>query len=387
MAKLTSPSISITFLEKAASLIERGSRGIVALVLRDASVTGTGTPDTYTVRDVSDVPTTLSEANQQYIKDALKGYSKAPLKVLVYVMPTTTGDVSDLYSAMLKYFETETFQWMAIPTVETDGKVEDIISWVKSQRGNNNYMIKAVLPNADSADCEGIINWTSKLYRDETSDNGDNSVTITRKTYTAEQGTPRIAGIFAGMDVTISATYAPLKDFDDVERLDSEARNTAVGNGKLLGFWDREKVKLDRAVTSFVTTTGVKGDSFKKAKLVEDMDMIKSDIQTTIQDSYIGKYANSYDNKCLLITAINGYFQTLVNAGIIESGTVEIDLTSQRTYLESLGKNVTVNGETKKPADLSDDEVKIANTGSHVFLRATVVLLDAIEDVSLTINV
>ena len=155
MAKLTSPSISITFLEKAASLIERGSRGIVALVLRDASVTET--PDTYTVRDVSDVPTTLSEANQQYIKDALKGYSKAPLKVLVYVMPTTAGDVSDLYSAMMKYFETETFQWMAIPTVETDGKVEDIVSWVKSQRDNNNYMIKAVLPNADSADCEGII--------------------------------------------------------------------------------------------------------------------------------------------------------------------------------------------------------------------------------------
>ena len=136
-----------------------------------------------------------------------------------------------------------------------------------------------------------------------------------------------------------------------------------------------------------MTTTGVKGDSFKKVKLVEDMDMIKSDIQTTIQDSYIGKYANSYDNKCLLITAINGYFQTLVNDGIIESGTAEIDIQTQRTYLESMGKDVTVNGETKKPTDLSDDEVKVANTGSHVFLRATVVLLVAIEDVSLTINV
>ena len=300
MVKLTSPSISITFIEKAASLIERGSRGIVALVLRDASVTET--PDTYTVRDVSDVPTSISDANQQYIKDALKGYSKAPLKVLVYVMPTTSEKTGELYTAMMKYFETETFQWMAIPTVETDGKIEDIVSWVKSQRDNNNFMIKAVLPNADSADCEGIINWTSKLYKDETSDNGDNTVTITRKTYTAEQGTPRIVGILAGTDVTISATYAPLKDFDDVERLDPEARNTAVGAGKLLGFWDGEKVKLDRAVTSFVTTTGVKGDSFKKVKLVEDMDMIKSDIQTTIQDSYIGKYANSYDNKCLLIT-------------------------------------------------------------------------------------
>ena len=154
-----------------------------------------------------------------------------------------------------------------------------------------------------------------------------------------------------------------------------------------MGFWDGEKVKLERAVSAFVSTTGFIGVSFKKVKLVEDMDMIKSDIQTTIQDSYIGKYANSYDNKCLLITAINGYFQTLVNDGIIESGSAEIEIQTPRTYLESMGKDVTVNGETKKPADLSDDEVKVANTGSHVFLRATVVLLDAIEDVSLTINV
>lgn len=385
MAKLTSPSITIAFMEKAASLIERGSRGIVALVLRDASVTET--PDTYTVRDVSDVPTSLSDVSQQYIKDALKGYSKAPLKVIVYVMPTTSEKTDDLYAAMMKYFETETFQWMAIPTVETDGKVEDIVSWVKSQRGNNNYMIKAVLPNANAADCEGIINWTSKLYQDEKHDNGDGTVTITRKTYTVEQGTPRIAGLLAGTDVTISATYAPLKDFDDVERRNPEARNTAVGAGMLQGFWDGEKVKLDRAVTSFVTTTGVKGDSFKKIKLVEDMDIIKSDMQTTIQDDYIGKYPNTYDNKCLLLTAIKGYFRTLVKDGIIESGDADINISAQRTYLESLGKNVTVNGETKSPTDLSDDEVKIANTGSHVFLQGTVVLEDAIEDVDFMINV
>ena len=385
MAKLTSPSISITFIEKAASLIERGSRGIVALVLRDASVTET--PDTYTVRDVSDVPTSISDANQQYIKDALKGYSKAPLKVLVYVMPTTSEKTGELYTAMMKYFETETFQWMAIPTVETDGKIEDIVSWVKSQRDNNNFMIKAVLPNADSADCEGIINWTSKLYKDETSDNGDNTVTITRKTYTAEQGTPRIAGILAGTDVTISATYAPLKDFDDVERLDPEARNTAVGAGKLLGFWDGEKVKLDRAVTSFVTTTGVKGDSFKKVKLVENMDMIKSDIQTTIQDSYIGKYANSYDNKCLLVTAINGYFNTLISDKVLGSGSCKINVEAQRNFFVSQGGKLVIDGETVNVEDCSDDDIKRGNTKSKVFLRADISILDAIEDIELPIYI
>lgn len=380
MARLTSPSISITFVEKAASLIERGSRGIVVLVLRDASVTNT--PESHTIRDVSNIPASLSAANVNYIKDCLTGYNKAPLKVIAYVMPVKGENDTQLYSDMLKFLETESFQWLAIPTVATDKKTSDIISWVKTQR-QNDVMVKAVLPEADVADCEGIINWASSLYRMEATGEG----TYTTQEYTPEQCTPRIVGLLAGTDMTISATYAPLTDFDDVSRLSKEERDTAVGAGKLIAIWDGEKVKLDRAVTSFTTATDTKGESFKKIKLVEDMDMIKNDIQVTIQDSYIGKYANSYDNKCLLITAINSYFKTLVNEGIIESGTAEINITAQRTYLESVGKDVTVNGSTKKPADLSDDEVKVANTGSHVFLRATVVLLDAIEDVDFVINV
>ena len=97
--------------------------------------------------------------------------------------------------------------------------------------------------------------------------------------------------------------------------------------------------------------------------------------------------SGEHDRDRLLPEADNGYFKTLVSEGVIESGTAEVDIESQRTYLESLGKEVTVNGSTKKPDELSDDEVKVANTGSHVFLKATVVLADAIEDVSLTINV
>ena len=381
MATLTSPSITVSFIEKAASAITRGERGIVMLVLRDASVTTT--PDKRTIRDISEVPTTYSTANQQYIKDALKGYTTSPLKVLVYTMAVKgenddAEDEAERYAAMLAYLDTAQFQWLAIPTVDTDGKTSDIVTWIKSQRNNNAKMVKAVLPDANSADTEGIINWAVSLYT------GSGS---SRTEITPEAATPRIAGLLAGTGLTISATYAPLKDYDDVERLTKSERNTAVGGGKLIAFWDGEKVKLDRAVTSLTTTTDTKGDSFKKIKLVENMDMIKTDIQSTIEDDYIGKYANSYDNKCLLITAIDGYFMQLVNEGIIESGFCEIDIDTQRAWLISQGKDVVIDGETIKPEDLTDDQVKIANTGSHVFLRSTVRLLDAIEDVDLKIYV
>lgn len=381
MATLTSPSITIAFIEKAASAIERGARGIVMLVLRDATITTT--PDKLTIRDVSEVPTTYSTANQQYIKDALKGYTTAPQKVLVYTMPVKAAgddaeDEAARYTAMFEYLETAKFQWLAIPTVDTDEKTSDVVSWVKSQRNNNANMVKAVLPDADSADTEGIIDWTVSLFKVSGS---------TRTEITPEEATPRIAGVLAGTGLTISSTYAPLKDYDDVERLTKSERNTAVGAGKLIAFWDGEKVKLDRAVTSLTTTTDTKNDSFKKIKLVENMDMIKTDIQSTIEDSYIGKYANSYDNKCLLITAVNGYFKQLAKDGIIESGFSEIDIDAQRAWLISQGKDVVIDGETIKPEDLTDDQVKIANTGSHVFLKSTVRLLDAIEDVDLKIYV
>lgn len=381
MATLTSPSITVAFIEKAASAITRGDRGIVMLVLRDTSITTT--PDKRTIRDVSEVPTTYSAANQKYIKDALKGYTTSPLKVLVYTMPVkasgdTAEDEAEKYTAMFAYLETAKFQWLAIPTVDTDEKTSDVVSWVKSQRNNNANMVKAVLPDANSADTEGIIDWAVSLYTVSGS---------TRTEVTPEEACPRIAGLLAGTGSTISATYAPLKDFDDVERLTKDERNTAIAAGKLIAFWDGEKVKLDRAITSLTTTTDTKGDSFKKIKLVEDMDMIKTDIQKTIEDEYIGKYANSYDNKCLLITAINGYFMQLANDGIIEAGTCEIDIDDQRAYLISKGKKVVIDGEEIDPNDLTDDQVKVANTDSHVFLKSNVTLLDAIEDVSIKIYV
>lgn len=77
MAKLKSPSITLSFIEKAASAITRGDRGVVGLVLTDIA------QRTFTVTGVSDIPLDLSDENQQLILDALKGYTQAPLRIQV----------------------------------------------------------------------------------------------------------------------------------------------------------------------------------------------------------------------------------------------------------------------------------------------------------------
>ena len=106
--------------------------------------------------------------------------------------------------------------------------------------------------------------------------------------------------------------------------------------------------------------------------------MIASDIRMTAEDSYLGKYANSYDNKCLLLSAIGNYFEQLVMDGVLESYSVEIDLNANRKYLREKGIDVT---------EMSDEDVKTANTGTNVFLKASISIWDAIEDIELPITI
>ena len=56
--------------------------------------------------------------------------------------------------------ETICFDYLAVPTAETDGKAQDVVTWVKFMRGSKKKKIKAVLPNV-AADHEGIINFTT----------------------------------------------------------------------------------------------------------------------------------------------------------------------------------------------------------------------------------
>ena len=117
--------------------------------------------------------------------------------------------------------------------------------------------------------------------------------------------------------------------------------------------------------------------AYKLGTLIKISDELLNDIRTTMEDSYIGKYPNTYDNKCLLIAAINNYFQILVDDNIIASGIVEIDLNANSKYLAGEGKDIS---------SMSEDDIKTADTGSYVYLKATVQMLDAIEDIVIPIT-
>lgn len=350
------PNINIAFKTQAASAIQRSEKGVVAVILRDTQENGA-----HILKAASQIPSALGTANQEYIQQTFTGYVNPPRKVILYVLPAEATELTDA----LDYLATQVFDYLAGPPDISAAECNDVVTWIKSRRLNDFAVCKAVLPDT-AADSEAIVNFAT------------DSLQVEETTYTTAQYCSRIAGLIAGTPMTISCTYAPLLEVEDVERLTREEMDTAVDAGKLIVFHDGEKVKVGRGINSLTTTTEDKGDAYKKIKLVEAMDMIQSDIRRTCEDTYIGKFANSYDNKCLLVTAIKSYLVGLEQSGILQSGasTVAIDTDAQETYLQSIGTDTS---------ELSEQEIKEANTGDKVFLAASIKILDAVEDIALNI--
>ena len=351
------PSIDITFKTLGMTAIQRSQKGIVAVILEDAAGAGA-----HIMTNVTDIPSALGAENRAYLERAFTGYVNPPRKVIAYVVDGTEKTLDDA----LAYFATQQFDYLVGAPDTESADAQKIASWVKSERANK-HTVKAVLPGT-AADSEAVVNFTTGGIR-----LGEASVTTAAFC-------SRIAGLIAGTPMTISCTYAPLAEVSDVTRLTKEQLDTAIDSGEFVLFHDGEKVKVGRGVNSLKTTSQEKGEAFKKIKIVEAMDMIQNDIRMTAEDGYIGKYANIYDNKCLLIMAVKGYLEELERSGILETGTsvVELDLAAQENYLKSKGIDTS---------DMSEQQIKEANTDAKVFLRARVSILDAIEDIVLPITI
>ncbi len=132
-------------------------------------------------------------------------------------------------------------------------------------------------------------------------------------------------------------------------------------------------------MTSLVTTTGDKGEIWKKIKLVRIYDKVYTDIRSTFEDEYIGKVQNSYENKLLLCAAVNAYYEVLEQEGLLDPGKsrLDIDVVAQKTYLRSIGEPVD---------EWNEQQIKEANTRDQVFVAGPLRALDAIEDIQMIIN-
>lgn len=367
MAKLASPRVSVTFTTLGRTAISRGSKGTVALIVRDEAKQAP-----FVLTQAAQIPATLDKETLEYIKRTFLGYVSSPKKVIVYVMapaeakPAAEGDdqAESALTAALDYMSTQVFDYLCGPADCTAAEAEQIAAWIKAQRDENGAKCKAVLPNCAANHC-AVVNFTGSGMTDGAT------------AWTAAEYCSRIAGLLAGTPMKISATYAPLSELSDCARLSREATDKVVGGGELVLRWDGRKVTRNRAVTSLTPsdaeTGGELSDSLKKIKIVEVMDLIRTDITTTAEDEWIGRCPNSYDSKMLLVAAIRGYFMELEQSGLVQAGyTVDLDVEQIEQHLRGQGVDTE---------DMTEQQIREANTGSCVYIIAHCKILDAIEDI------
>lgn len=409
------PSISIAFTKRAVQSIAVGAGGIVGIILTDTANVGV-----LVLKDVSDIPAGFSEANKAYIERAFLG---SPKKVIVYTFGSvseyrytevtpesganpkalgyyelnecgeyvvtndttvtegktyysrTTETVTTTLNDALKYFKINKANYICGMPDLTASQATTIVTWVKGVRANTSNRPVVVVPST-AGDHPAVINFSIVGAT-----SGD-CIHVGDTNYTEAEYCSRIAGLLAGLDLTVSATYKPLTEVTAIPEVDSDDVDAAIDAGKLTLYNNGDEIVIARGVNSLTTVTQVYTEDLKKIKIVAIQDLIESDIYSTINKSYIGNYTNSYDNKCLLMVAIGAYLKKLDTseggAGYIAEGsTMEIDVAAQKTYLESTGVDTS---------EMDEQAIKEANTGSFVFLVGSVSILDAIEDVTIRIN-
>lgn len=361
------PDIVIEFSKKAVAAIQSGTLGVVGVILKDTVNHGA-----MILRGVDEIPegeSAFSEANTAYLQRAFIG---APTKVIIY----TLKEDADNYNEAFKYFATQKVNYMVgAPDISVD-EAKLFATWIKGLRAKSIRRPVAVLPNTVGDD-RSVVNFSVVNY------SSTDQIMEGEKAYTEAEYCSRIAGLLAGLDLRISATFKPLSELTQIPSAEDDEIDKAIDEGKLVLYSDGERIVIGRGVNSLTTTTEVNTEDLKKIKISAIQDLIEGDIYSTINSSYIGNYSNSYDNKCLLITAIKGYLRGLEategGKGYLkaDSSTIEINISKQKQYLESIGVDTS---------NMSEQEIKEANTGSHVFLKGKISILDAIEDVDIFIN-
>lgn len=347
------PSVNITFKEKTKQAIQRSERNVAGIILKDTTNVGS-----HTFTNVSDIPSDLSEDNKKYLNLILKGNITTPKRVEVFVIDT--GGSNNLTNA-LEHFNTKEIHYLTYPD-GASGDMDNLITFAKRSRDEMYKYINIIAFNK-KADNRGVINVT----QDSVGELNTQGLVLAKT-----------LGMLAGTPMTSSLTFATVDDVTNAPIISKTDLEAKIKAGELIYYQDNDKVRIAKGINSLTTFTEQQGEQLSSILVSNVVDMIETDIASSLKDTYIGKVKNSYNNKLILITSINGYLEGLRVNDIIESYKVEIDVEENKKYLISKGISVD---------NMTDKQIKEANTGTSVFLKMDITILNVIESINIKIAI
>lgn len=354
------------------TIVSRADKGVLLIVLDDKNVQGL-----YTYKKLKKVTENWEVENKAYISTAFSDYGVA--KVIVASAHTNadstivgkdniTNSLPNALTLLNKVFANG---YLVAPQITTSTDKKVVADFIKSQRNGDDYPLKGVLYNY-SADCEGIINFTGFDLKNTI----DNSVT----TVASEDYTIDVASHLCILGANEAITNHVAKNVTDCDIKTDD--DVCVGNGELFLYNNGTNIVFSRGVNSKQTLGTNESEVLTKIRVVEIIDMVKSDLRDTFNNSYLGKYGNSYANRKSLISSLNNsYFKSIMRQGYLsndETSYCELDVDATRTYLESKGIDTD---------DMKDADILKAKIDTHVFIKCTLYVMDVIEVKQLLTNI
>lgn len=350
------PTIDVTFKKLATTAVTRSTRGILAIIVQDETVTTFASKTYAALSEVSS-----SDYTAENYAAISRAFTASPYKVIVVrVAPADTID------AATSILDTLTYNWVcAVPSAFQSG----LVTYIKGKNAASGARkMKALVSGVADADDMHIVNVPNTTV----------TLTGAEATMGINLYLPRLASILAACPLTRSVTYWELDDLDAVSVIPDVS--ASIDGGNLVLFKDDDTIRIARGVNTLKTVSGNLTDDMKKITVVEGMDLIVEDIVITYKNSYLGMYKNKYDNQALLISAILAYFATLERQDVLDpdyDNTCGVDIAAQKAAWEAAGTDTS---------EWTDAEAKKKTFKSNVYLSGTVRVLDAMEDLKFAIS-
>ena len=347
------PVISVEFKKLAATALTRSVRGILAVVIQDATSGVTWTSKAYTTLEDVD----SKEFSAENYKILSRAFLAAPYQVIV-VRVGSDGTMETAQAILDKL----SYNWVcAVPANFQSG----LVTYVKGINTPRRIRkVKALVYNQTSADDMHIV---SVANGNVTLAGGD---TVTMTNYL-----PRLAGLLAACPMDQSVTYADLDELEAVAEVSN--LDTAIDGGSLCLFRDDNVIRIARGVNTLQTVSGDVTEDMKKIAVVEAMDLIQEDIIRTFKRYYLGKRKNTADNQALFVADVSSYLNALADEDVVnkdETISVSVDVAAMRSAWEAAGVSTV---------DMTDAQVKKKPYRAQVFVSARATILDAMEDMTM----
>ncbi|WP_315074072.1 phage tail sheath C-terminal domain-containing protein [uncultured Clostridium sp.] len=351
----TMNGVKFTVQALANTVSTRAAHGVLFLVLDDSTVS----QGLYRYAKLKKVIEKYDNDNKAIISTAFADYGIKNLIVAVgHNENGISGSLDTILSLLNKVNENG---WLSVPQITTDEDKKKVADFVKAQRKDEDYPIKAVLYNYESDD-DGIVNFTA-------ADLGE----IASNVYTAQ-----VAAQLCTLGANESITNHIAKN---TTNCDVKADNDdCVSKGQLFLYNNGKNIIYSRGVNSLQTISEDQAESLTKIRIVEVIDLVKSDMREIFEQSYLGKFGNSYKNRKTLINTLNSYLKTLSTDGYLSNDEIsfaELDVEASKKYLEGQGINTD---------DMKDEEVLSQKFGSYVFTKVTLYCMDTIEDINIVLQ-